>query len=296
METYKEFCKPGQTWVEPGQGGLPLLHIHNGYADCEVFLHGAHVARFQPKGQPDVLWMSPYSVYGEGKPIRGGIPVCFPWFGPHRTRPELPQHGFARLRIWELVSIGYLPNGKTQVVLSLDDDEGTLSAWPYHFHAEMRITVGADLTMALLVRNTGKEEFSCEEAFHTYFSVSSPLACEIQGLDGVGYIDRTHNDARKTQSGPLRVTCEMVKAFMGAPVSCQLVDDQASGTRRIKVEQEGMGAMVVWNPWEAAAQRNPEILEGWQQYVCIESANVLDCPIVFLPGDSHLSTMRLSYV
>ena len=146
-----------------------------------------------------MLWISPYSRFEENQPIRGGIPICFPWFGHHRDRADLPLHGFVRTRLWDVVSTARLSDGRTQVVFALADDRDSRAVWPHGFHLELSVTVGSELEMALLIENSGDGPFDCEEGFHTYFSVTSPGACEIHNLDGGG-IHRP--GAGRLQKGP----------------------------------------------------------------------------------------------
>jgi glucose-6-phosphate 1-epimerase len=292
LSSFDRFCVPGRIWVEEGNGGFPLLRLHGEAGDCSVYPYGAHVASFRPAGGEELLWMSPYSAFEEGKPIRGGIPLCFPWFGKHGSRTDLPLHGFARTRAWNLESTAILPDGRISAAFSLGDDESTRAVWPFRFSLMLTVTVGGKLKMELEVRNTGEFAFRYEEAFHTYFRVGDPSACEVRCLEGLEYIDRVRGDARAFQSGLAKFVGETVNAYMGAPAASEFVDH--SGSRIVRVEQEGMDATVIWNPGAAAGGANPEIREAWNQFVCVESANCLDYPIALSPGESHRAIVRLS--
>lgn len=292
ISSLNRFHVPGRIWIEEGNGGFPLLRLHGDAGDCSVYPYGAHVASFRPAGGEELLWMSPYSAFEEGKPIRGGIPLCFPWFGKHGSRSDFPLHGFARTRAWGLASAAPLPDGRTRAVFTLGDDESTRALWPFRFSLMLTVTVGEKLEMELEVGNAGDSAFHYEEAFHTYFHVGDPSACEVHGLDGIGYIDRVRGDARVLQSGPAKFAGETVNAYMRAPAASELVDHSAG--RRVKVEQEGMNATVIWNPGAAAGGANPEIREAWNRFVCVESANCLDYPITLSPGESHRAIVRLS--
>lgn len=288
---YDRFHIPGFVWLEQSAGDLPLLRVHNRHADCSIYPYGAHIAAFRPKNQGEVLWVSPYSSFEEGKPIRGGIPICFPWFGRHRWRNDLPLHGFVRTRFWDMVSTAMLPDGRSLVVFALTDNEETRSVWPFRFRLELAVTVGETLEMTLLIENRGEELFTCEEGFHTYFHVEDPARCEVHHLDGVEYIDRVKGDSRAVQSGAVRFDGELVNAYMHAPAACELTDFPAH--RRIRVEQKNMDATVIWNPGAAAAAENPEIRDAWDEFVCVESTNCLDCRLEVPPGASHRSLVRL---
>ena len=290
IDRYDRFQIPGFLWLEKGSGGLSFLHVHNRHADCRIYPYGAHVASFKPQSYGELLWVSPYSSFEEGKPIRGGIPLCFPWFGRHPTRTDLPLHGFVRTRVWDPVSTAMLPDGRTRLSLSLDHDEAGLAVWPFPFRLELAVTVGETLELDLLIKNPGDEPFTFEEGFHTYFSVGDAEQCEIRGLDGVEYIDRGRGDVRTVQSGTLAFTGETVNAYMRVPEHCELADPLTG--RRILVEQRRMNSTVVWNPGAAAAD-NPEIRETWNQFVCVESTNCLDCSLRVEPGTTHRSIVRL---
>ena len=289
---YKKFELPGAVEIVAGRGGLPLVKLSSKWSECEIYLHGAHVARFAHKTYGDILWLSPYSSFAVGAPIRGGIPLCFPWFGAHRSRKDLPLHGFARTREWRLLSAAALPGGKTQAVFSTRDDTETREVWPHEFELELRVTAGEDLEMAFSVKNTGKSPFEFEDAFHSYFKVRDPGACEVLGLEGLEYLDRSKGDRRAIQTGHARFEGETIRAYMGAPSSCVLVDN--SSGRRVRVEQRSIGATVIWNPGPTAAAVNREILETWDQFVCVESANCLAKSLSAAPGELHTSEMRIA--
>ncbi len=278
--------------VEEGAGGLPLLCLHGEKGNCSVYPHGAHVASFCPAGGEELLWMSPYSAFEEGKPLRGGIPLCFPWFGKHRTRSDLPLHGLVRTRAWDIESTSLLHDGRISLSLTLGDDENSRTIWPFGFRLRFTVIVGKRLEMELKVMNRGKSALQFEEAFHTYLRVGDPAACEVLGLDGLGYIDRVKGDTRALQSGKARFEGEMVKAYMGVPALSELLDHSIG--RRIRVEQDGMDALVLWSPGPAAGGANPENREAGNRLVCLETAKCLECPITLPPGESHRAIVRLS--
>jgi D-hexose-6-phosphate mutarotase len=284
---------PECVYVEEGAGGLPLLHVRNRYAECSIYAYGAHVVSFKPHGERDLLWLSPYSRFSEGAPIRGGIPLCFPWFGKHRTRDDLPLHGFVRTRFWNLESAEVLVDGRTKIVFFVENRGPTSEARPYRFRLELSTIVGETLEMALTVQNLEHLPIICEEGFHTYFKVEDPRRCEVIGLDGIEYIDRVQGDSRATQRGAGYFEGETVRAFMHVPPVLELLD---LGHRRIHIEQVHMNSAVLWNPGEKAAAENPEIRDTWKQFVCVESANCLDCQLEIPALGYHRSVLRLSAV
>lgn len=271
----------------PGRGGLPVVRVSNGLAECEVYAHGAHVSSFKPAGHDEALWMSPTSRFEHGAPIRGGIPVCFPWFGPHRTRKDLPLHGFVRDRPWNLSFAAGLADGRTMLRFGVADDDRSRGIWPYPFRIELCVTVGRELELELLVENAGDDPFRYEDCLHTYLRVLDVERIELRGLEGTSYIDRVHGDRRGVQDGSLRLNGETVNAYMRSPNRCDLIDP---GMRRtISVAHRGFSSTVVWNPGETAAAANPEIGGAWRGFACVESANCLDAPILLPPGASHRS-------
>ncbi len=291
LTEYEPHRIPGSVEIIEGTGGLPLLRATNCFAECDVFLYGAHMARFKPAGgEEDLLWMSPTSFFEAGKPIRGGIPVCFPWFGAHESRADLPLHGVVRTRLWDIESTAVLSDGRVRIVLAIADDETTRTAWPHAFRLELAVTVGKVLDVSMTVENTGPDPFRYAESFHTYFRVGHAHGCDVEGLDGVGYVDRVRKDSRAVQYGPLRLSGETVNAYLRAPARCSLADPIMK--RRLVVEQRGFSDTVVWNPGKEAAARNPEIGAAWNQYLCVESANCLDDQVCLMPGTSHRSSAR----
>ncbi|OQB95790.1 MAG: putative glucose-6-phosphate 1-epimerase [Spirochaetes bacterium ADurb.Bin110] len=294
IQDYQNYALPRTIEVIQGKGGLPLLHIRNRYAECSLYLYGAHIASFKPKDHKELLWLSPYSRFSEGTPIRGGIPICFPWFSKHRTMDNLPLHGFVRTRFWNLESAEDLGDGRTKIVLNTESQEPLPDSWPYHFGLKIIIIVGEKLEMALIIQNRENLPIVCEDGFHTYFKVENPQKCQVKGLDGLEYIDRTKGDVREKQNGPAYFEGEIVHAFMHAPQRLELVD--LAAYRKICIEQENMDSVVLWNPGEDASAANLEILSTWNQFICIESTNCLDCQLNIPPLGSHYSILRLSSI
>src|SRR5262245_45086921 len=170
---------PSTVTLETGEGGLPRLTIVNPPARAEIYLHGAHVTAWQPAGHAPVLWMSGQSLWSAAKPIRGGVPICFPWFGPHASDASAPSHGFARLRDWTLVEARDGDRGETHLAFELSPEASPAAAWPHAFTATYRVSVGTSLSLSLEVHNPAAEMFTFEEALHTYFAVRDIREVEI---------------------------------------------------------------------------------------------------------------------
>lgn len=280
--------------VETGNGGLPCARVRGARADAEIYLHGGHVTRWQPHGAEPVLFLSRRATYAAGKAVRGGVPLVFPWFGPHPTDPQRPMHGFARTRPWRLLTTAPGPDGVTVIELALEDDEATRALWPSAFSLRYRVAVGATLTLALEVVNTSPAPFTLETALHTYLAVGDVEAVSIHGLEGARYIDKTDGMARKRQGADaLRLNDETDRIFVGARERC-VVDDPAL-RRRLVIDKAGSATTVVWNPWATKAATIADLEpDDWRRMVCVETANAADDALSLAPGARHVTSASLS--
>ena len=279
--------------VEAGAGGLPRARVNGARADAELYLQGAHLTRWQPHGAAPVLFLSTRAVYAPGQAIRGGVPVIFPWFGPHPTDRPAPMHGFARTCPWRLVSHGPGADGAVVLELALDDDVTTRRLWPRAFTLRYRVTVGDALHMALEVINASADPFTFEVALHTYLSVSDVEAVSVTGLEHTAYVDKVDAFARKRHgAGPLRLRGETDRVFLGTRARC-VVDDRAAG-RRIVVDKTGSATTVVWNPGAARAREIADLEpDGWRRMLCVETANAADDAVTLPAGGRHVMTATL---
>ena len=278
---------PSSVRLGPGSGGLPRLTIDSPTASAEIYLHGAHVTRWQPRhAARPVLWMSGHSLFEPSKPIRGGVPICFPWFGPNREHPGAPAHGFARLADWALDGVSEIADGSVSVALTLTG-ENLSPAWPFRFSASMRVSVGATLSMQLDVENQDQAAIRFEEALHTYLTVADVSRIEITGLEETAYLDKVGGMAQRRQgTEPIRFTGETDRVYLATAATCT-VDDPGLG-RRIVVAKQGSLSTVVWNPWAAKAHAMPDFGDDeWPGMVCVETANAGDAAVQLTPGERH---------
>jgi D-hexose-6-phosphate mutarotase len=284
---------PPTVTLAAGEGGLPKLTVANALARAEVYLHGAHVTAWQPRGHAEVLWMSGKSQWQAAKPIRGGVPICFPWFGPHASDSSAPGHGFARLLDWILVDARDDVSGSTQLTFQLAAPAPPPAAWPHACEATFRVTVGSSLTMALEVANPGREPFTFEAALHTYFTVQDVRAITIRGLEGVDYLDKVGGTTRRNQGAdPIRFTAETDRVYLDTQATCT-IDDPGLG-RRILVGKHGSDATVVWNPWVAKARAMPDYGDDeWPGMVCVETCAVNVHAVTLAPGARHTLTATI---
>jgi D-hexose-6-phosphate mutarotase len=283
----RQFGIPAQVEFMDGPGGFPLARISNRHATAEVCLYGGHVLRYQPQGQPPVLWLSRCSRFEEGKPIRGGIPVCWPWFGAHPTDPALPMHGLARISQWDIRATSTQSDGATAIKLGLTDSPDSCRHWPYSFELELTAIIGPRLRVELAMHNRAAAAVRITAALHSYFAVSRAQDIVIHGLEDKEYIDTVGQPwQRRRQSGSIRIAEETDRIYLDTAADCVL--DDPGLRRRITIAKEGSRTTVVWNPWIEKSKRMPDF--GDDEYpgmVCIETANAQNDAITLPPGGRH---------
>ena len=289
-ELKSAFEIPGAIAIEPGGGGLTIIAISAGGANsgwsaaAEVYLNGATLTRYDFNGKP-VLFLSRTSKFEAGKAIRGGVPIIFPWFGPHATDPKLPQHGFVRAAEWSLASTSVGPEGEAIVALAMESSDATRAVWPHDFALRYTVTVGRRLVMELEVTNRSDSEFRFEEALHTYLAVSDVRNIQITGLERTEYIDKVEGMARKRMGdAPLALDGETDRVYLNTLAECRL-HDPARGS--IRVGKEGSYSTVVWNPWDKAESLPDLAGQQWPGMVCIETVNAKENAVSLASGESH---------
>jgi D-hexose-6-phosphate mutarotase len=292
-ELSAKFSVPQRVSFAKGEGGLTRVLLQTARSEAQVYLHGAHVSHFARVGEKPVLFMSKESLFQADKAIRGGVPICFPWFGPRAGHPESPMHGFARTRDWEVESTS-AKGDSTVLVLVLKSSAQTLKLWPHEFLARYTITLGDTLSLSLEVVNTGQGEFSFEEALHTYFAISNIKDVTIEGLAGVDYIDKTDGMAVKTQgTKPMKLAEETDRIYLPTTAACTVRDPNLR--RRIVNSKENSNTTVVWNPWIAKAKGMSDFGDDeWPSMVCVETCNVNKHAVSLAPGASHTMTATVA--
>jgi len=289
----KSFGIAGKVNFFTGKGALQSVEINTRNARSEISLYGAQLLSFIPSGQQDLIWMSESSLFEEGKAIRGGIPLCFPWFGPHVSDKTKPQHGFARLQYWKVNEIQETTDEVIIVELSLQQSDSSLAMWPYHFNAIAQFSIGKKLEVKLTVTNTGTENFEYSDALHTYFNISSIDTIGIEGLQDATYYDGFGMNLKTQHPAVLYFNTETNRRYVNTTGSCIIHDKDRN--RKIIVEKTGSKVTVVWNPGEAIAKTIGDMPpNGYETFVCVEPANAypgVDM-ITLEPGQSHtLSTV-----
>ncbi len=266
--------------------GLTKASINNSFAEAEVYLFGGHITHFQPHGHAPVLWMSPDALFSPPKAIRGGVPICWPWFGKDADHPQRPQHGFVRNHLWTLYKTAALESGETQLRLQLHDDSETRKLWPHAFELELCVTVGKRLRIELISRNTDTQAYITGAALHTYFRVDDITTTRIEGLEGVTYIDTTDAYRKKVEDDPIKIDQEVDRIYLDTQDTCIITD--LSLNRKIEVQKAQSATTVVWNPWIDKAEAMKDFSDdGYRKMLCIESVNTLEDSVYLEPGQSH---------
>lgn len=281
-----KFGIEGVCSFEAGENDLIFLNIANKYADAKICLYGAHITSFKPHGSKEMLWMSPESYFEVGKPIRGGIPVCFPWFGPHKTDPQKPQHGFGRLFYWDVTETAVKPNGETRVKLNLCTSEATKTYWPHDFCAELMISIGKTLEVTLKVTNTSDLAFDYSCALHTYYYLSDIKNIIISGLEGANYHNHLEPGILVQESSKLKIHQHETRHYHETEAAC-IIEDPGFN-RKISVAKSGSKITTVWNPWaEACAGISDLPDDAYTNFICIEAVNSFENTITLQPKGSH---------
>lgn len=277
---------------ETGEGNLPFLRLQNQHGMARVCLLGATVTEYQPAGAQPVVWTSPHSKFEVGTPIRGGVPVCWPWFGAHAT-PGFPAHGFVRSELWQVVKMEDTAEDRTSVTLAVEDDVESHKLWPYRFRLELKVTLGPGLEMALTSINRDQRGIPFSAALHTYFRVSDIGAIRIDGLDKTDYLSKVHDYQKFTTEGAVTIGERVDRVYLNTEAACTIED--AGFQRKIEVEKSGSRTTVVWNPWARLSVEMTELgPEAYRQFVCVETVIGPQEQMVLPAGQSQTMLARIS--
>jgi len=272
---------------------LIYLQVSNKHSEATIYLYGAHVTSFKPRLSNEILWMSPLSSFEMGKPIRGGIPVCFPWFGPHKSDSEKPQHGFGRLMNWEVTETATCNSGETVIVFQLCSDEKTKIYWPHNFCAQLTVVVGQMLEVKLKVTNLSVNPFEYTCALHSYYRVSSVSDITISGLQGASYHSQLELGDFVQDLPQIRIQKAETRHYHHTEATCILED--AMQNRKIWVAKAGSKITTVWNPGKETCATIPDMPDdAYLNFVCIEAVNAFDNIIMLNSGESHTTSAMIS--
>jgi glucose-6-phosphate 1-epimerase len=264
---------PDQLKFIEGAGGFVFIKIDNPKASAMISVYGGQVLSFQPANEPhDLMFLGEAAYYQTGKSIKGGTPICWPWFGPDPERLGRSAHGFVRNRPWNVKRTEVTANGECKVTLGLADTSETRAIWPHSFKLSVEITVGESLNLELITRNPTNRTFHITQALHTYFKVGHINQIAISGLEGTKYVDKADNGLQKLQAGAVTIDKEVDRIYQG--IHGEVLIDDAAFSRRIRITSTGSKTAVVWNPWEKIAAEMGDLKnDDYEYFVCVETAN-----------------------
>jgi glucose-6-phosphate 1-epimerase len=278
------------TWRTGTRNGLEVVEIETAASTAAIALQGAQVLSFTPRGGRDWLWVSERARWAPGVALRGGIPVCFPWFGPHPTERGFPAHGFARTRGWRLASVDGV-EGHVRAELVLTADDATRAFFPAAFEARLTVTVGDELSLAFEVANSDPAPFAYEVALHSYLAVADVETAAIDGLQGRAFVDKVAGGAeRREGDAPVRIAGEVDRVYDND--GAVTLRDPA-GARSLRLEAQGAGSTVVWNPAPAKTATLSDMSpDGYRHFVCVESGAIGARRVTLAPGARHRLSVR----
>lgn len=283
-----QFGIKGQLSFREDGSGLIVAEFDNAQGSASLCLQGAHLMSWQPKSQPvPVVWLSRDAKLAAGKSIRGGAPVCWPWFGAHESESSFPGHGYARTVPWQVIESGSEPDGATRLTLRLVVSDKTRAQWPHDCTADLTVVVGETLRMEMATENTGTSDFVIGEALHTYFQIGDIGAVRVTGLEGCDYWDKVGGSNLRKQEGAISFASETDRVYINSAAECVIEDDKLK--RRIHVAKSGSLSTVVWTPWTEKANKMGDMgqPDGWREMVCVESANAIENRVTVAAGSKH---------
>ena len=291
LDQLQAFAIDDRLTFRSGPGGLLHADIVAADGRASLSLQGAQLTHFQPAAQSaPLLWLSPRARHAAQRPIRGGVPVCWPWFGAHASDTSLPLHGYARVAPWELIDSACV-DGRVQLTLRMRADEATRLVWPHETPLELYVEVGDAVSIELTTINAAEVPVKLGEALHAYFTVGDVEQVEVLGLAGARYLDKTLGFAEARQNGALRIAGETDRVYLDTEARCSIVDPLLG--RRIVIDKSGSSSTVVWSPGE---QRGAEMADigsaHWRGMLCVESANAAANALTLQPGELHTLAVR----
>lgn len=284
-----------------GKGGLVVISVTTQHANATISLHGGQVLSYTPidNGRDnenyrnhDLLFVSNNAYFQNDKAIKGGAPICWPWFAAHKEDETLPFHGFVRDQAWQVHSTECSDNGDVVITLVFNDTEKTRKLWPYSFELKEVITVGTSLGIDLITHNTSTQAFDLTQAIHTYFRVGDITQVKVTGLEGKSYLDKVEQFAVKNQTGPITVNQEVDRIYQQVDSSLVIHDEVYN--RNILIEHTGSATAVVWNPWVEISEQSQDLKnDSYQHFICVETANAADDIITIAADETH--TLGVEY-
>jgi len=261
-------------------------------ATATVYLQGAHLTAWQPRGQQPAIFLSRKSDFAPGEPIRGGVPIAFPWFATRHDGKTGPSHGFARIQDWTL-AFAAMAGDDLHLTFTLGPTEISRGLGYDNFRLAYELTIGRSLTMQLTVVNDATAPLVFEEALHTYYAVADIHEVTVDGLEGVTYLDKNDNLQAKVQHGAIVITEPTDRVYLNTTSTCIIHD--TGNKRSITVAKTGSNTTVIWNPWESGALKLPDLdPTEWHEFIAIETVNAAANAVILAPGAKHVMQAHIS--
>ncbi len=269
--------------------GLPLIYVQTSLCSAVIAIQGAQLLEFSTiSGQP-LLWLSPNCNFTPGVALRGGVPICLPWFGVNAQDPKKPKHGFARNETWELKSANLLDDGAAELIFSFASKANAL--FEFNFTSELKMTLGNSAKLELKITNTDSNPFDCSWALHSYHPVLSLSAVCVKGLAGKMYLDNLENYAEKLQAEDVNFPSEVDRVFYNVDNSLTII-----GAPNIAITHHNCPSVIVWNPGANAATIADIGAGNEQGYICVERGAVLNEKWSLTAGESKRAWMELKEI
>jgi glucose-6-phosphate 1-epimerase len=280
---------PCATLTEPYHN-FKILEIKHATANAKIAIQGAHIIDWQPSGHSPILYLSPQAHFTKNKAIRGGIPICSPWFNAHPSEPELPAHGLMRQQDWNLLRVDETTD---YVDILFQIQLNPIShQWEHSLLAHLAIRLSSELEITLHTENTGHSPFTLSEALHTYLEILDIHQVSISGLQNTPYLNTVGTPTELIDEEPSLCFDQEIDRIYHSTSGVILRDPALK--REIIIDKLGSNSTVIWNPWIEKSKRLTDLPDdGYQQFVCIESANAASGSIALAPQHSHTISTRI---
>lgn len=280
-----------QSYFGEGHQALPLLVIDSPLCYATICLQGAHLIEFSAKGKAPLLWASPKAEYKTGKAIRGGVPICFPWFGENQLDKSKPGHGFVRNKIWQLDCAKELSDGRTSLTFSIESDIDSLGLFPYEFSAQFQVILGNEIELKLATQNRSEKVMPISFALHSYHPVSELSEVIVEGLHFATYLDNTSQYQAHIQQGDVIFDGEVDRLYLNVGNE-QIIRTETS----ISLRSDTCKSAIVWNPAVKKAAATADLgEENYPNFVCVERGNAFSDSWYLMPGEIKQASLVIDY-
>lgn len=268
--------------------GFEYIEVQNSAATAKIALQGAHLFEYKRPDKEDILWLSSLARFEEKFPIRGGIPICWPWFGPNKENPALPQHGFARISVFTLYEHEEIGEKTTQLTFQLCDSLESKRLWPFSFELYVKFRISDTLHVSLETLNKGTKSFVLSQALHTYFQVDDITQVSLLGLKNTRYYDQLDNSYSLQKSA----------VFFDKETDCIYLNANdpiiETESKKVVLKNFGSNSLVVWNPWTEKTKKIADMSDdAYKKMLCVETANALDDTLIIQPDCGYTLSMQV---